>query len=107
VSVYGNAGGPPLTRLADFDAYPGFGGSVRVAVIDQLFREQDPETDSDDYFGIGLITGAGPTGGPHVKMHSRSLAVLDEFFAYGDTFFGGIFVAAGGSRAVGSGGDVD
>ncbi len=84
----------PPVRLASFDAYSGFGGSVRVGVVEGVFKEFDPSTDADDYFGLGLISGAGPTGGPHVRMRSQDLiSVLDEFFAYDPSFLGGIFVA--------------
>jgi hypothetical protein len=84
----------PPVRLASFDAYPGFGGSVRVAAIDGLFKEFDALTDADDYLGLGLVTGAGPGGGPHIKLCSDDpTRILDEFFAYDSTFDGGIFIA--------------
>jgi hypothetical protein len=87
-------------RLADFDAYSSFGGSVRVAAIDRLFKELDPATDNDDYLDLGLVTGAGPLGGPHLKLRSDDLGtLLDEFFAYDGRFQGGIFVAASSGRS--------
>ncbi len=86
----------PPARLTSFDAYSGFAGSVRLAILDELFKEFNSGTSDDDYFGVGLITGAGPSGGPHVKVFSKSPSdLLDEFFAYDGSFAGGLFVAAG------------
>jgi hypothetical protein len=99
VSVFRYQDSAPPVRIADFNAYPSFGGSVRVAVVDELFKEFDPTRDDDDYLGLGLVTGAGPTGGPHVKIFSENPPdLLDEFFAYNPLFTGGIFVAAGQAR---------
>jgi hypothetical protein len=86
----------PPVRLGSFDAYPGFGGSVRVAILHELFKQLGDDREESDYFGPGLITGAGPGGGPHVKIFSDGPPeVLDEFFAYDALFRGGVFVAAG------------
>jgi hypothetical protein len=42
---------------------------------------------------VDIIVGAGPGGGPHVKVfRSMDLAVLDNFFAFEPTFQGGVFV---------------
>src|SRR5206468_1327213 len=73
-----------VTRpLFSFFAYdPTFGGGVRVA--------------ADDLNGDGradVITGAGPGGGPHVKVYDGSSGVqLRSFFAYDPTFLGGVYV---------------
>jgi hypothetical protein len=85
VSVFqdGPAG---VTRIINFVAYPGFGGSVRVAAIGPLARE-------NGFVGPALLTGAGPGGGPHVKLSSAQLNLLDEFFAYEGDFLGGLFLA--------------
>jgi hypothetical protein len=81
--------------LGDFFAYdPAFGGGVRVA--------------NDDVNGDGvadIITGAGPGGGPHVKVVDGTMlsdlqgnqeiadsALLDNFFAFSPTFSQGVFV---------------
>jgi hypothetical protein len=65
--------------------YSGFKGGVRVA--------------TGDVNGDGrgdLITGAGPGGGPHVRVFDgRSGAVLHDFFAFDAAFKGGVSVAAG------------
>src|SRR5262249_49534572 len=44
-----------------------------------------------------IITGAGPTGGPHVGVRDGTNVnnVLYSFFAFDSTYTGGIFVAGG------------
>jgi hypothetical protein len=90
-----DAGGGPHVRifsgfngseLRNFFAYsPTFSGGVRVAAGD---------TDLDGLDEI--ITGAGPGGGPHVKVFSGlNNSELFNFFAYGASFTGGVYVAAG------------
>ena len=79
-----------MNHLADQQAYPGFGGSVRVAAVEEVFRDL---TVGADYLGPAIITGAGPGGGPHVKLRDKSLALLDEFFSYNSEFTGGLWVA--------------
>lgn len=60
-------------------------GGVRVAV-------GDVNGDGVD----DIITAAGPGGGPHVSVYSGvDGAVLHEFFAFGESFTGGVFVAVG------------
>jgi hypothetical protein len=62
-----------------------FVGGVRVAAADV---NGDGKAD--------LITGAGPGGGPHVKVFDGSnTGLLASFFAYSPTFTGGVFVAGG------------
>lgn len=72
--------------LLDFFAYdPGFTGGVFVA--------------AGDVNGDGIddvVTGAGPGGGPHVKVFSGTNASsLASFLAFDPAFTGGVFVAAG------------
>jgi hypothetical protein len=85
------AGGGPHVRLWDlgsgsavvvsgFMAYtPGFTGGVSVAggEIDGSRR---------------IVTGAGPGGGPHVRVFSTHGALMKEFFAYNPNFHGGVNV---------------
>ena len=74
--------------LRDFFVYaPSFTGGVYVAVAD---------TNGDGYADI--ITGTGLGGGPQIRVLSgRDLGqtVLQNFFAYEDSFRGGVQVAAG------------
>ncbi len=42
-----------------------------------------------------IITGAGPGGGPHVKVFNASLVKQSEFFAYAANFLGGVWVSSG------------
>ncbi|MDP1907195.1 MAG: hypothetical protein Q8K85_02755, partial [Hyphomicrobium sp.] len=42
-----------------------------------------------------IITGAGPSGGPHVKVFNAALAKQSEFFAYAANFLGGVWVSTG------------
>jgi hypothetical protein len=84
--------------VGNFFAYdPAFGGGVSVGVA---------ELNGDGVADI--VTGAGPGGGPHVKVVNgtqltnlqangeiANAALLDSFFAFGATFTGGVFVGAG------------
>src|SRR5207248_1193706 len=46
--------------------------------------------------GIEIVAGAGPGGGPHVKVFDAETGdVLESFFAYDAAFAGGVRVAAG------------
>jgi hypothetical protein len=87
VRVLGVAGGS-VSELASFYAYaPAFPGGVTVAAAD-LTGDGVAE----------LITGAGPGGGPHVRVWSFSGSDLVEvagLFAYDPAFLGGVTVAAG------------
>jgi hypothetical protein len=74
------------SEVRSFFAYPaGFSGGVRVATGD---INGDGRAD--------IITGAGPGGGPHMKVFDgASLTELRAFFSYDPAFAGGVFVAAG------------
>jgi glucose/arabinose dehydrogenase len=98
VVAAGPGGGPHVkvfatdgTLLRSFFAYvPTFSGGVSVAAGDL-----DGDGDAD------IVTGAGPGGGPHVKVFAGpSLAETRSFFAYAPTFTGGVNVAIGGGRLV-------
>ncbi|OIO52588.1 hypothetical protein COY93_03700 [Candidatus Uhrbacteria bacterium CG_4_10_14_0_8_um_filter_58_22] len=87
------AGGGPHVRIFDLNTKPiggffaydvGFGGGVEVA--------------TGDLDGDGLdeiITGAGPGGGPHVRTFDRRGNVIGGFFAFDESFVGGVDVASG------------
>jgi Ca2+-binding RTX toxin-like protein len=73
-------------EIRSFFAYsPTFLGGVRVA--------------AGDINGDGLddiITGAGPGGGPHIRVFDGlTNAEIRSFFAYNPDFSGGVFVASG------------
>jgi hypothetical protein len=77
-----------LFEVADFMAYgAGFTGGVQVAAA-------DIDNDGTDE----IITGAGPGGGPDVRVFkidpvAGEISLAADFFAYGSTFRGGVFVA--------------
>ena len=78
--------GVDFTEIGGFFAYdPAFPGGVSVAAGDV---NGDGRAD--------IITGAGPGGGPHVRVWSgATFAEIGGFFAYDPAFAGGVHVAAG------------
>jgi hypothetical protein len=96
IIVGADAGGGPHVRvfrgidgseLFSFFAYEAdFRGGVRVAAGDITSNGR-----------MDIITGAGPGGGPHVRVFDgTNVANLSRnFFAYDPMFLGGVFVAAG------------
>jgi fibronectin-binding autotransporter adhesin len=81
VKVFDGQTGQELLSFFAFD--PNFLGGVRVAAGD---------VDSDKIPDI--IVGAGPGGGPHVKVfRAIDQLVLHNFLAYEPDFLGGVFVA--------------
>ncbi|WP_372723390.1 Ig-like domain-containing protein [Novipirellula sp.] len=101
----GSGGGPHVkvfsgttgVEVASFFAFPNtFTGGVRVATGDV---NGDAQAD--------IIVGAGPGGGPHVRVFDGHTAnqlpptgvipadqILSDFFAFDQGFLGGVFVAA-------------
>jgi len=92
VTGAGPGGGPHIKifnlqgeLLGQFFAFnPSFRGGVSVAVGD---------IDGDGKKEI--ITGAGPGGGPQVKIFTASGQLVSQFFAYDSRFRGGVRVAVG------------
>jgi phosphodiesterase/alkaline phosphatase D-like protein len=71
--------------MKQFNAFPGFNGSVSVAYGD---LNNDGVKD--------IVAGAGPGGGPHVKVFDGlSGKEIVSFFAYDASFRGGVNVAVG------------
>jgi len=100
----GPGGGPNIkvisgvdfsTVLYDFFAFePTFSGGVTLASAD---------IDGDLYADI--LVGAGPGGGPRIKVFSgKNLTVLRDFFAFEPTFSGGVTIATG---LINSGSQID
>jgi hypothetical protein len=93
ITAAGRGGGPHVkvfdgvtfNLINSFFAYvTTFTGGVSVAAAD---------TTGD---GVAeIITGAGPGGGPHVRIFNLQGQVQSEFFAYSLAFTGGVNVAAG------------
>jgi CSLREA domain-containing protein len=78
--------GANLNLLRSFYAYAeDFSGGVSVASID---------FNNDGI--LDLVTGAGPGGGPHVKVFDGATnAIISQWYAYPASFTGGVFVAVG------------
>ncbi len=87
-------GGGPHVRVFNKDGElinPGFFaynqnflGGISIAVAD-LDNDGNQE----------IITGAGPGGGPHVRVFNKDGELVNQFFAYESDFYGGISVTAG------------
>ncbi len=94
VTAPGPGGGPHIRVfdgatgqvVREFMAYtPSFTGGVYVAIGD-VNHDGTPD----------IITGAGPGGGPHVKVFDGATGgVIASFFAFSPEFTGGVRVAAG------------
>ena len=93
VKVFNGADGELRTSFFAYD--PNFVGGVRVATGD-IDKDGKPD----------IITGAGPSGGPTVRVFDANSAdAMASFLAYDASFTGGVFVAASdGSVAVTSDG---
>jgi GDSL-like Lipase/Acylhydrolase family/FG-GAP repeat len=92
-SAPGAPGGVVETGVSFFAYHPAFGGGVHVAAGD---------LDGDGR--AELITGAGPGGGPHVRILRRDaggvFTAVADFFAYVPAFQGGVFVATAGAQVL-------
>jgi acrosin len=78
----GEGNGPTLDSFFAYD--PAFSGGIRVG------------TGATQHGFNNIITGAGPTGGPHVKyMDPSSLTAPLSFFAFSSNMLSGVDVAGG------------
>ncbi len=110
--VYVAAGDVNGDGRADIITGPGAGGRPVVRVFDSLtgdiiksFLAYDAafrggvNVAAGDVNGDGIdeiVTGAGPGGGPHVRVFNPvGMTLLNSFSAYNSNFRGGVFVAAG------------
>ncbi|MFO0937555.1 MAG: FG-GAP-like repeat-containing protein [Gemmataceae bacterium] len=76
---------PTFSTIGDVNYFPLFNGPVRTATAD-VNGDGIPD----------LIGAAGPGGGPHVIVVDGKTGLrMAEFFAFEQTFSGGLFVAAG------------
>jgi autotransporter-associated beta strand protein len=91
----GQGGGPHVkvfdgqtgAELASFFAYDAaFLGGVSVAGVNADLTQVIP-------FPGKIVTGAGPGGGPHVKVFNADASQFSSFFAYELAFRGGVNVA--------------
>jgi len=99
IVVGAGPGGAPLVKIFDlhgnlqksWNAYTAaFRGGVNVAVGNVL--------------GNGwqyIVTGPGAGGGPHVRVFDGNGIVKQQFFAYANSFTGGVYVAAGDTLGLG------
>lgn len=101
IIVGAGSGGGPHVRVFESDGTPlgdgffaydaGFRSGVDVTATDGTGSQQG-----------SVITGAGPGGGPHVKVFSPEGELREDFYAYDEGFMGGVRVSAGAIGASGS-----
>ncbi|MBU1149226.1 S8 family serine peptidase, partial [Patescibacteria group bacterium] len=68
-----------------------------VTTVDDLDNESDysSELEATFYPPADIIIGPGPGGGPQVRIFEPDGTLISQFFAYSETFRGGINVAVG------------
>jgi hypothetical protein len=87
VRVFSGINGSVISEFFAYDA--SFSGGVRVGAIN---------VDSDRF--AELVVGAGPGGGPHVRvLRVPSLVEVTSFYAYDARFAGGVFIGSAPPRS--------
>jgi hypothetical protein len=87
VKVFSGANGSVLESFMAYD--PSFTGGVTVAAAAM-------DGPASQFGPTRIITGAGPGGGPHVKVFSGDAPIaIGSFMAYDPSFRGGVTVASG------------
>jgi hypothetical protein len=96
VKVFDALTGATISSFFAYDA--AFRGGVSVAGTDLYFDSNLARAATGLPYASGsVITGAGPGGGPHVKVFDgKTGALRTQFFAYESSFRGGVNVAARG-----------
>jgi autotransporter-associated beta strand protein len=89
ITVYNPDGSPTATNFSPFG--DGFTGGVNVGVADINGDGVDE-----------IVVGAGPGGGPNVKVFDGNARLLTSFFAYDPGFHGGVKVAGADVTADGT-----